>query len=124
MSVDFKFEELKVYQKALDFVDVVYQVTKLFPKSETYGLSSQFQRAAQSIALNIAEGSGGSKPEFIRYLRISRSSLMECVVCITIAKRQNYLDQKTETQLRSILIEISKMLSGLIRSIKQTTQIS
>lgn len=54
----FKFEDLKVYQKALDFVDEVYQVTKSFPKEELYGLSSQYKRAAVSVPLNIAEGAG------------------------------------------------------------------
>lgn len=56
----FKFEELKVYQKSLDFIDVVYQVTIPFPQEERYGLTSQFRRASTSIALNIAEGSGST----------------------------------------------------------------
>ena len=61
----------------------MYEITKEFPRQEIYGLTSQFRRAAVSIALNIAEGSGGTKREFSRYLVIASNSLKECVVCIT-----------------------------------------
>ncbi len=64
----FDFENLRVYQKALDFVDVVYKITKAFPVEEKFGLTDQIRRAAVSVALNIAEGSGGSKPEFKQYM--------------------------------------------------------
>ena len=57
----FGFENLKVYQRALKYVDFVYQITKNFPKTETFSLIDQFKRASISICLNIAEGSGGSK---------------------------------------------------------------
>ena len=58
VKVKFAFEDLKVYQKALDFVDSVYSISSTFPKEEKYGLASQFTRASTSIALNIAEGAG------------------------------------------------------------------
>ena len=109
----FKFEELEVYQKSLVFTDYVYNITKDFPKEETYGLISQFRRAAVSISLNIAEGSGGSKREFARYLGIASSSLKECIVCITIAERQKYIDSQHQMTMRRSLTEISKMISGL-----------
>jgi four helix bundle protein len=120
MNEDFKFnfEELKVYQKALEFIDFVYSVTKKFPKEEEYRITSQFIRAAHSIALNIADGSGGSKPEFKNFLRISKRSTRECMVCITIAFRQNFISKETEFNCRERLVEISKMLNGLIASIK------
>ncbi len=60
----FKFEELSMYQKALDFGDIVYTQINKFPKEETYRLASQFIRAADSIALNIAEGSSSTHPNF------------------------------------------------------------
>jgi four helix bundle protein len=113
----FKFEELKVYQKALDFIDLVYDRTKNFPAHEIYGVTSQYPRAAQSIALNIAEGSGGTPKEFRKFLRTSRNSVKECIVCITVASRRQYLKKQDEAGAREKLVELSKMLSGLISSI-------
>ncbi len=100
----FNFEDLKVYQKALDFIDLTYIITNDFPKEEIYGLTSQFRRAAVSIALNISEGSGGTDKEFTRFLRTSSNSLKECVVCATIAKRQNYISEETNQKCRNDLV--------------------
>lgn len=110
----FDFEKLKVYQKSLDLIDNIYEVADQFPAKETYNLTLQFKRAANSISLNIGEGSGGSRKEFIKFLTISRRSLRECVVCTTLAFRRKYIDEKTQTSLRNQLTEISKMLSGFI----------
>ncbi|MDE0599228.1 MAG: four helix bundle protein [Dokdonia donghaensis] len=87
-SPKFKFEDLIVYQKALDYV---YCVTKKFPKDELYGLTSQYKRAAASIPLNIAEGSGDTDAQFNRYLQMAWDSVKECVVCSTIARRQDFI---------------------------------
>jgi four helix bundle protein len=116
----FNFENLKVYQKSLDYLDLIYEIIKEFPKVETYALTSQLIRASQSISLNIAEGSGESKAQFIRYLNISKGSLRECIVCIAIAKRRNYITIIQENDFRKQLIELSKMISGLISSLKNS----
>jgi four helix bundle protein len=121
-DLSFQFKDLIIYQKALVFVDYVYELTALFPKKEEFRLTSQFIRAAQSIALNIAEGSGGTKHEFKYFLRIAKRSLRECVVCITIARRQNIIIPEKETECRILLIELSKMLNSLIKSIKPTEE--
>ena len=113
----FNFEELVVYQKSLNFIDLVYAITKKFPREEEYRITSQFIRAANSIALNIADGSGGTKAEFKNFLRISKRSTHECVVCITIAFRQKFIPAEVELDCRIKLVEISKMLNGLIKSI-------
>lgn len=63
----FSFEDLIVYQKAMDFAELVNQQIQKSPKHELYNLSSQFQRAADSISLNIAAGSAGSDANFNRY---------------------------------------------------------
>jgi len=76
-EIIFRFENLKVYQKALDYIDWVYRITKNFSKEELFGLTSQFRRASQSIALNIAEGVGENKKQFVRYLTIAKDSLRE-----------------------------------------------
>lgn len=112
-KVNFNFEKLTVYQKALDFVDLTYLTCKEFPKNEQYGLSSQFTRAAVSIALNIAEGSGDTNPQFNRFLQIALNSVKECVVCSTIATRQNYITKELDFTNREKLEELSKMITSL-----------
>ncbi len=88
-ATKFNFEDLIVYQKSLEFVDSVYIVTKSFPKEERFALSTQFIRAAISVSLNIAEGSGDTDAQFNRYLQMALDSVRECVVCSSIAMRQN-----------------------------------
>jgi len=113
----FDFENLKVYQRALEYVDFVYRVTKTFPKEELFSLTDQFKRAATSICLNIAEGSGGTKAEFNQYLKIARRSTRECVSISEISCRQAFFDEETKKQSRMFCTEISKMLSGLMKSL-------
>jgi four helix bundle protein len=123
MEDKFSFEDLKVFQEAILFIKKVYQITNTFPKEETYNLTSQFKRAAVSISLNIGEGSGGTKNEFINFLRIARKSINECVVCVIIAKQQKYIGDEIEKELRVQLTSLSKMIAGLISSIeKRNTQ--
>lgn len=87
----FKFERLIVWQKAIDLTAVVHNVTLKFSKEELYILSSQIKRAADSIALNIAEGSTGqTNPEFNRFLTFALRSNIEVVSCIYIAKKKYY----------------------------------
>jgi len=122
MEEKFSFEDLQVYQKSLLFIDLVYSKTKLFPKEEIYNLTSQLRRASTSIALNIGEGAGGTTLEFVNFLRIARRSVNECIVCITIARTHKYVDAQSEKELRKHLADISKMLSGLVKSLKNKEQ--
>ena len=117
-NVHFNFEDLKVYQKALDFTDIVYHLTKSFPKIEQYNLNSQFNRAAVSIALNIAEGHGDSNAQFNRFLQIAKDSVNECVVCNTIAFRRGYITKENNDNHRVLLSELAKMLTGLTKYLK------
>jgi four helix bundle protein len=112
----FDFEKLIVYQRALEYVDFAYKVTKSFPKEEMFSLTDRFRRAATSIRLNIAEGSGGSKIEFKQYLKISRRSVRECIAITEIALRQSYAESTTRSKSRAYCTEISKMLNGLMKS--------
>jgi len=100
-DIKFNFEDLKVYQKALAYIDVAYQTIETFPKNEDYALTSQYRRTAISIALNIAEG-----------------SIKECVVCSTIAKRQNYINSEQDYQTRLRFEELSKMTTSLQKYLK------
>jgi four helix bundle protein len=115
----FDFENLKVYQKALEYVDFVYGVTKDFPKEEMFSLTDQFRRASISICLNVAEGSGGSKTEFNRFLKIARRSVRECVAITEISCRQKFIGDRVKQQSRSLCLELSKMINGLIKSLKE-----
>lgn len=109
----FIFEDLEVYQKALDFIDQVYAIVEEFPKSELYNLSSQFKRASLSVALNTAEGQGDTNAQFNRYLQIAANSVKECIVCSTMARRQKFITEEQDTLNRSKLAQLSKMIKGL-----------
>lgn len=117
-DVKFNFENLIVYQKSLDFIDMVYDICSKFPKIETYILTSQYLRAANAIALNIAEGAGSSDAQFNRYLQIALDSTRECVVCSTIALRRSYIKEKQDRITRIQLAELSKMITSLQKHIK------
>ncbi len=118
----FKFEKLQVYQKAMNFVDAVYQYTASFPKEELIGLTGQFRRASVSVCLNIAEGAGRIKKEFRRFLDMSKGSVFECVAISEISKRRSYLKENDYTQLKTYLSELSKMITGLKRSVTNDVQ--
>ncbi|RKY24765.1 MAG: hypothetical protein DRP62_03000 [Planctomycetota bacterium] len=115
----FNFENLDVYNEAVDFVNDVYSLTKAFPKDEMFGLTSQLRRAAVSIPLNISEGSARSKKDFSRFIDIARGSIFECVAALRISLKQCYLDQKKFVDLEDKLTDLSKMLSGLKNSMSR-----
>lgn len=115
-----KFRKLKVWEKAIAFVEVIYRLTQNFPKIEQYGLTSQIRRASLSISLNIAEGSGvESQIEFNRFIAIALRSTYEVNCAIEIAERLNYIESKLAEELFSKCDEISTMLSGLSKKIKK-----
>ncbi len=115
------FKELKVWQKSMDLTVEIYELTKKFPKIEDYGLSSQIRRCSVSIPSNIAEGFGRNHSKyFVRFLQIAQGSVYECQTQLEIAFRVAYID---ENEFRSIDIqytEVAKMLSSLIRKIKES----
>ena len=113
----FNFEDLLVYQKAIEFGEVVDKLLVKFPKHEIYKLTSQFGRAADSIALNIAEGSSGSDAQFHRYLGIAWFSTNECVACNTKAKLRNYITFEEFEENRRLMTELTKMITTLRKKI-------
>jgi len=98
-------------------IDEVYKLTRSFPSYERFGLIDQFRRAAISIALNIAEGSGRTKRDFCNFLRNARSSCYECVAVLHIALRRAYVSQEKQQLCAQQLTDVSKMISGLMRSL-------
>lgn len=109
----FKFEKLLVWQKAIDFGDLIYRVTKSFPPDERFGLTNQIRRAAVSVASNIAEGSARSDPDFARFVGIASGSLFEAVTQATLAKQQGFLAEADFATIYRDAEEIGRMLSGL-----------
>lgn len=114
----FKFEDLKVYQKALVFVDDIYAITISWPKSEVFGLTSQLRRAAISIVLNIAEGSSRTSKDFGHFLSLAGGSCFECVAILTIAKNQKLINGSEFSKLYDQCLELAKMLSSLRSKVK------
>lgn len=112
------YKDLEVWKKSMDLVDEVYLITRQYPKSETYALASQMQRAAVAIPSNIAEGSRRNHTaEFIQFLGIANASAAELETQILISKRlYKEFDYK---QAEAVLIEIQKMLYALIISLKE-----
>jgi four helix bundle protein len=109
------FRDLIIWQKAHKFVLETYKYTKKFPKYELYGLSSQFRRAAVSIAANIAEGFKKRSPkDTMRFLNISHGSLEECRYYIILAKDLNYGDSQN---LNNLIEEVSRLLDGYYKAI-------
>lgn len=115
----FKFENLKVWQKAVELSGQIYELTEEFPKKEMFVLTSQIQRASDSIAHNIAERSTGqTNPEFKRFLSFALRSAIEVVSCLYLAKRRNLIDKKTFDHFYSYLTELIKSIQALRNSIK------
>lgn len=115
------FEDLIVWQKAHAFVLSIYKATETFPKHEIYGLTSQFRRAAVSIAANIAEGyRKRSLKDKLNFLSIAHSSLEECRYYIILSKDLGY---QNETELNSQVEEVSKLLYAYARTIKTNVPI-
>jgi len=112
------FRKLKVYQKAIDFSVLIYELTKTFPKEELFGLTSQIRRAVVSISLNIAEGSGNkSNKEFKRFLEIALRSTYEVMSCLEIALKLNYLKEKNHRILIADADEIAAMIVGFSKQL-------
>lgn len=118
----FKFEKLKVWQKALDLADLVHCSTEGFPKEERYVLKSQMMRAVDSIALNIAEGSTGqSDAEFARFVSYAIRSCVEVVACLHLASRRKLINGNQFQELYSLCEEILVMLSSLRERLRSTS---
>jgi four helix bundle protein len=119
-----KYSELLVWQKAMDLVAVIYEISRTFPDSEKFGLASQVRRAAVSVPANVAEGHGRkSTGAYIQHISIANGSLMEVETLIQIACRLGYVDEKKLNQILAQTDEIGKMLSGLQRSLNPRSSI-
>ena len=118
-SVIKSYRDLLVWQKAIDLVVDAYRATAPFPKSETYGLTSQIRRAATSIPANIAEGYGrGSRKEYVQFLTFAQGSLKELETHFIVAEKLSYLTAVQMNRLLSQTDELGRMLGSLIRKLR------
>lgn len=114
-----KFEDLRVWQEAMDFVDGVFDVTSSFPKSEIYGLTNQLRRAVISIPSNIAEGCGKrTDKDFVRYLYNALGSCKEVKCQLMIALRRDFLNREKGLKLIDDADKLSAMLMKFINRIE------
>ncbi len=116
----FRFEDLRIYHKALDFVDWIQETTTYFNDDSKHNLAAPMFKAAHNIAINIAEGSARNKSQFVYYLKMAKSSVRECVVYTTIAKKQNLITTEAEEEGRRQLMELTKMIGALIASLQKS----
>ena len=116
----FRFEDLRVYHKSLDYIDWVYNAVKKFPESQPPRLAEKFINSAQAISFYMAEGSSRNKSQFVYYLKMAKSAIRECVVLTTICEKQNLFDATAIDESRNELMELTKMTGALIGSLQKT----
>src|SRR6266404_2278066 len=116
----FNFETLDVWQEAIRFADLIYELTDRFPNQERFGLTNQMRRAAVSISSNIAEGSSrSSHSDYARFVEIAAGSLFEVVSQATIGRNQGFLSDNEYQQLYQAAEKQSRMLSGLRKTLEK-----
>lgn len=114
-----RFEELKIWQKAMDITEEVYVLSAEFPKEEKYGLTSQVRRSAVSIASNIAEGAGrNTKGEFRNFLSMASGSSNELYTQLLLSYRLKLVKQEQVKYILNNVKEVQKMNYALMRSLK------
>ena len=113
------YENLIVWQKADDFLCLVYVESSLFPREELYGVTSQLRRAALSVVLNIVEGRAreSTSREYLRFLLIARASLAECSYLINFSRKVGYLNEDQFKKLEYKLSNVSYFLNKTIKSV-------
>lgn len=116
----FRFEQLEIWKLAIRYAEEMYTIAAKFTVKENFALADQLRRASVSISNNIAEGSGGSNPEFIRYLNIAIKSTLETVNILYIAEIQEYITKDA----RLIYYDKAEEIIRKIRSLKNRLAIS
>jgi four helix bundle protein len=118
----FRFEDLRIYHKAMDYIQWIYKATKAIKKQEQDNLVPRFNAAARDIALNIAEGSARNKSQFIYYLKMAKSSIRECLVYTSLVSNLGFFDDDQQDHSRTQLMEMTKMIGALISSLQRGTK--
>jgi len=114
------YQDLKVWQKAMDLAADCYQLTRTFPKEEMFGMTSQIRRAASSIPANIAEGWGrGTTKEYLQFLRIAQGSSKELETHLLLCQRIGLIPPASNLSALNLLAEISRMIIALMAALKR-----
>lgn len=114
------FEDLTVWQKAMDLAVEVYRLTERFPPDERYNLTSQLRRAAGSVSANIAEGNGrGGTRDYVNFLSHSRGSLNETRSRLILSHRLGFISKTELATATALMREVGRMLTALRRSLQK-----
>ncbi len=109
------YRDLKVWQRAMDLTQLIYELTRSYPGEERFGLTAQTRRAATSVPANVAEGYGrSSKGAYLNFLRIAQGSLKETETHLLIAVRVGLTTEAAAAEALGLADELGKMLRGLI----------
>ena len=112
------YRDLTVWQRSIQLVTAIYQLTDKFPKSEMFGLVSQMRRAAVSIAANLAEGYARKhRAEYIQFVRISYGSGAELETHLTVAENLRFATGKETRKSKELLDETMRMLNKLLTAL-------
>jgi four helix bundle protein len=119
----FRFEDLRIYHKALEYIDWVYSMARKSVNDPLmFSFFEKYITSANAIALYIAEGSSRNKSQFIYYLKMSKSSVRECVVLSTIALHRTFISSESFDESKNHLMEMTKMIGALIGSLQRSVK--
>jgi len=116
----FRFEDLRIYNKSLDYINWLQDVTMLFPDNDRTEFVLQFNNSARNIAFFIAEGSARNKSQFVHNLKMAKSAIRECVVFTSLSVSQGNITEMQEDESRQQLMEMTKMIGALISSLQRS----
>lgn len=116
----FRFEDLRIYHKSLDYINWVQDVAMQFPDNDQSQFVLRFCDASRNITFFIAEGSARNKSQFVYYLKHAKSSIRECLIFSTLALKQNNITESQEEESRQQLMEMTKMIGALISSLQRS----
>lgn len=117
----FRFEDLRIYHKSIDYNAWVLDAVLQFPSSDQSQFVLRFCDSARNISFFIAEGSSRNKPQFIQYLKMAKTSIRECLIFGTLALKQNNITETQEEESRQQLMEMTKMIGALISSLQRSS---
>ena len=113
----FSFEKLIAWQKARELASEIYKITKLFPKDELFGITSQMRRCSVSVASNLAEGSGrNSMKDKARFTEIAYGSALELLNQLILSFDFEYIEEQKYIEIREKITEVTVLINGLYKS--------